>query len=82
MQETQEIRVWSLGLEDTLEEETVTHSSTLPKKSHGQRSLVCYSPKGCKEFHTAQQLSIAQRNSITKNQAIQWKNVQKDPKRL
>ena len=71
MQETQEIRVQSLGLEDPLEEETVTHSSTLPKKSHGQRSLVCYSPKGCKDLDTAQQLSIAQCNSTTKNQAMQ-----------
>lgn len=43
-----------------------------------QRSLVCYSPKGCKDLDTAQQLSIAQCNSTTKNQAMQWKNVHKD----
>ena len=30
--------------EDPLEEETATHSSVLPRKSHGQRSLVGYSP--------------------------------------
>ena len=35
MQETQ---VRSLGQEDLLEEETATHSSILPGKSHGQRS--------------------------------------------
>ena len=29
MQETQETQVWSLGREDPLEEETVTHSSIL-----------------------------------------------------
>ena len=35
MQETQE----TLGLEHCLEEETETHSSSLPEKSHGQRNL-------------------------------------------
>ena len=29
MQETQEMQVWSVGWEDPLEEETVTHSSIL-----------------------------------------------------
>ena len=44
MQETQELRVWSLGREDPLEVEMATHSSILDwKKSHGQRSLVGYS---------------------------------------
>ena len=47
VQETQEKRVWSLGQEDRLEEEMVTHFST--QKSHGQRSLAGYSPQGCKE---------------------------------
>ena len=32
MQETQELRVWLLGLEDTLEEEMATHSSILAWK--------------------------------------------------
>ena len=32
MQETQEMRVWSLGLEDPLEEEMATHSSILAWK--------------------------------------------------
>ena len=45
MQETQ---VQSLGQEDTLEEEMATHSSILAWKSHGQRSLVGYSPWGHK----------------------------------
>ena len=48
MQETQEMWVWSLGLEDPLEEEMTTHSSNLAGKSHGQRSLVGYSPWGHK----------------------------------
>ena len=41
MQETQ---VRSLGGENTLEKEMATHSSALPGKFHGQRSLVGYSP--------------------------------------
>ena len=35
----QETLVQSLGWEDPLEEEMATHSSILPGKSHGQRSL-------------------------------------------
>ena len=34
----------SLGQEDPLEEEMATHSPFLPRVSHGQRSLVGYSP--------------------------------------
>ena len=41
MQETQ---VRSLGREDPLEKGMATHSSILAGKSHGQRSLVGYSP--------------------------------------
>ena len=37
------------GGEDPLEKEMATHSSTLPRKFHGWRSLVGYSPWGCKE---------------------------------
>ena len=33
-----------------------THSSILPGKSHGQRSLVDYSPWGHKELDTTEQL--------------------------
>ena len=44
MQETQEIRVRSLGGEGPLEDGMATHSSILAWKSHGQRSLVGYSP--------------------------------------
>ena len=46
MQETQ---VRSLGWEDPLEKEMATHSSILPGKSHGQRSLAGYGPWGHKE---------------------------------
>ena len=33
------------------------HSIFSPEKSHGQRSLVGYRPKGCKELDTTEQLS-------------------------
>ena len=47
MQETQEIRVQSLGREDHLEYEMASHSSILvPGEFHGQRSLAGYSPWG------------------------------------
>ena len=39
MQEMQEMQVWSLAQEDSLEKEMATLSSILPGKSHGQRSL-------------------------------------------
>ena len=49
MQETEEMWVQSLGQEDLLEKEMATHSSVLPGKSHGQRSLEGFSPWGHKE---------------------------------
>ena len=36
------------GSEDPLEKEMATRSVFLPGESHGQRSLVGYSPWGCK----------------------------------
>ena len=54
MQEMQEMWVQSLGQEGPLEEGMVTHSSILLGESHGQRSLVDYSPWGCKELDTAE----------------------------
>ena len=47
--------VRSLGWEDPLEEEMASHSSSLlPGESHGQRSLVGYSPWGHKELETTE----------------------------
>ena len=37
-----------LGREDPLEKEMATTPVSLPGKSHGRRSLVDYSPWGCK----------------------------------
>ena len=50
----QEMWVRSLGWEDPLEEGMATHSSILPGKFHGQRSLAGYSPWGLKELDTAE----------------------------
>ena len=50
--------VQSLGQEDPLEKGMATHSSGfLSGESHGQRSLVGYSPRGCKELGTIEQLT-------------------------
>ena len=46
MQETQEIWVWSLGLENPLEEAWQPTPVLLPGESHEQRSLVGYGPWG------------------------------------
>ena len=54
MQETQ---VRSLGQEDPLEEEMVTHSSTLAWESHGPRSLEGYGAWGHKESDTTEGLN-------------------------
>ena len=40
------------------------HSSILPEKSHGQRSLAVYSPKGCKELNMTEQLNTHAVNSF------------------
>ena len=55
MQETQ---VWSLGWEDPLEEGMQPSPVFLPGESHGQRNLVGYSPWGCKESDTTEQLML------------------------
>ena len=50
----QETRVQSLGWEDPLEKEMMTHSSILARESCGQRSLVGYSSSGHKELDTTE----------------------------
>ena len=54
-----ETRVRSLGQEDPLEKEMAIYSSTLPGKFHGQRSLVGYSPWGCKELDMTERRHFA-----------------------
>ena len=49
-----------MGWEDPLEEENVNATPVfLPEKSHGERTLVGYCPKGCKESDMTEQLSTA-----------------------
>ena len=57
MQEIQETWVQSLGLEDPLEESMATTPELLPGESHGQRSLVGYSPWGRKESDSTERLN-------------------------
>ena len=59
VQERQETQVRSLSREDTLEEETATHSSILVGNFYGWRSLVGYSGVtwGHKELDRIEQLS-------------------------
>ena len=54
MQKMQETWVRFLHQEDPLEEEMATYSVFLPGESHGQRSLVTYSPWGPKESDTTE----------------------------
>ena len=51
-----ETRVQSLGGEDPLEEEMQPTPVLLPRKFHGWRNLVGYSPWGLKESDTTEQL--------------------------
>ena len=53
-----ETRVQSLSREDPLEKEMATHSNIQPGISHGQKSLVDYSPWGHKESDTTEWLSF------------------------
>ena len=58
MQETLEMRVWSLGQEDPLEEGMATPTPIfLPGESHGWRNLLGYSPGGLKESGTSWRLN-------------------------
>ena len=53
----QETQVGSLGWGDPLEKEMKTHSSILAGKSHGQRNLMGYSPRGRKESNMTERLN-------------------------
>ena len=59
MQETQETQVQSLGQEDLLEEEMTPHSSILAWKIPWTEGAwwAGYSPWGCKQLDTTEQLS-------------------------
>ena len=69
MQEAQETQVQSLDREDSLEEEMATRSSILPGESHGQRSLVGYSPRGRKESDMTEQLNNNSTQTVCQSQS-------------
>ena len=55
---TWETWVRPLGREDPLEEGKTTTPAFFPGEFQGQRSLVAYSPCGCKESDTTEQLTL------------------------
>ena len=59
VQETQEMRVQSLGWEDCLEEEMATHSRILQVKFHGQTNLAGYIAWSHKESDTTEETEHA-----------------------
>ena len=59
LQETQEMWVQSLGREDPQRRKWQLTPVFLPGKSHGKRNMAGYSPWGCKESDTTEQLSIS-----------------------
>ena len=68
-----ETQVQFLSQEDLLENGMATHSIFLPGESHGQRSLVGYSPWGHKESDTTERLTQPLHlNSVFRGNVI-WK---------
>ena len=61
-----ETRVWSLGREDPLEKEMVTHSSTLAWKIPWTEEPVSYSSWGCEELDTTERLHFTSCSSYRK----------------
>ena len=58
VQETQDIQVWHLGREDPMEAGTVAHFNILTGNTHGQRSLMGYSPENWKELDMAEHTHV------------------------
>ena len=52
------MQVPSLGWEDPLKNEMAPTPVFLPGESHGQKSLMAYSPKGQKKLDLAERLSM------------------------
>jgi len=59
-----------MGQEDTLEQETATHSSILPGESRGQRSLLGYTVHGVAKSWT--RLSNQTQHPSTHNVWVFW----------
>ena len=67
----QEIWVWSVGGEDSLEEGMATHSSILAWRVPWQRSLGGYSPWGHRELDSTERLSATHTEQKEINPQIQ-----------
>ena len=68
----------TFGWKDTLEKEKTAHSSILAwLKSHGRRSLVGYTPWGCKELGTTEHTTLRKPASpqISRNNKVDQYNV-------
>ena len=60
----QEVKVQSMTQEDPLEKETATTRVFLLGEFHGQRTLVDYSPWGCKELAITKRLTYTHTDEI------------------
>ena len=59
------MQVRSPSPEDPLEKEMATHSIILSGESHGQKSLMCYSPWGLRVGHECSNLAMVSEVLLT-----------------
>ena len=71
----QENKVQSLGQEDPLEKEWQPNPVFLPGDSHGERSLVGYSPWGRKESDMTEQLSLSSYSSKVRQLSVEFSSI-------
>ena len=71
----QENSVKSLGQEDPLEKEWQPNPVFLPGESHGERSLVGYSPWGRKESDMTERLSLSSYSSKVRQLSVEFSSV-------
>ena len=71
----QENKVQSLGQEDPLEKEWQPNPVFLPGDSHGERSLVGYSPWGRKESDMTEQLSLSSYSRKVRQLSVEFSSV-------
>ena len=64
------MQVHSPGQEDHLKEGMAIHASILAWRIHGQRSLVGYTPQGCKKLNIMEATSHTQRNKGSYNTSV------------
>ena len=71
----QKMQVQSLGHEDTPEKEMATHSSSLAWEISWMEEPGGYSPWGCKESDTTEQLTHTQTHTHTYTEAMNIQNM-------